>query len=201
MINRIIIIPIVSFLLTSCFSTTFNKRKFKKFNPPQSQNKLIKKNGYYFYETEVQRYYNWVPNGSGANPTDSILTKIIRGILFYDNSKVYVTNYFDGLKYDDKKSLEIAQKKLEKRIYEFGLKTIDKEKTHISTLGKYAIHNDTITIQYFRFSSGDRYLTELKGTLKENESFNLFQKIDFYGSLFEKPKSKMINMDYTFKEY
>ncbi len=122
-------------------------------------------------------------------------------MIFYDNNKIYVMNYFDGLKFDEKNSLKVALDKLEKRIDEFDLKKIDKRENHISTLGKYSIQNDTITIQYFRFSQGDRYLTELKGALIDINSFNIFQRIDYSSSLLKKPKLKLKNMTYNFNNY
>jgi len=198
MTKKFLIICLALFLVSACLSTTYHKKKFKKFNPRQTQNHLIKKNGYYFYETEICRYSNFIKPERGAiYPTDSILKTAITGILFYNNNKVYITSYFDGLEHKKANSLQVAQNKLENRIHKFDLKTIDKKNTHISTLGKYAIHQDTITIQYFRFSHG-----EFKGILNtNNNSFNLFQKTDFNTSLFAKSKPKKINRSYRFKKY
>ena len=204
MIKYILITSLASLLFTSCISITYNKRKFKKFIPIQSQDQLIKKNGYYFYETEIYRYDNYVKSkeDNSFHPTDSILKKSATGMIFYDSNKVYVMmNYFDGLKHDEENSLKIALNKLEKRIDKFNLTTIDKRKNHISTLGKYETKNDTITIQYFRFSQGDRYLTELKGVINDSNSFKLFQRVDFSSSLFTKPKPKIKNMTYKFNQY
>jgi len=192
MTKKILIICLALFLVSACLSTTYHKKKFKKFNPRQTQNHLIKKNGYYFYETEICRYSNFIKPERGAiYPTDSILKTAITGILFYNNNKVYITSYFDGLEHKKANSLQVAQKA-----------THLLKNTHISTLGKYAIHQDTITIQYFRFSHGDRYLSEFKGILNtNNNSFNLFQKTDFNTSLFAKSKPKKINRSYRFKKY
>ncbi len=166
----------------------------------QSQNHLLKKNGYYFYETGVYRHNNYVPYGTGAVPLDSTRIKVIDEIIFYENAKVYITNHFDGLLFEKENSLEVAQEKLENRIDAYNLKGIDTMNTHISTLGKYEISNDTITIQYFRFSFGDRFLTEVKGILKDSNNFHLFERTDFSNS-WSKPKPYAINKKYTFKEY
>jgi len=186
MTKYLLTITISSILLTSCFHITYNKSRFKKFDPIQSQNDLIRKNGYYFYETEIYRYDNYIKSSKSNEffPTDSILKKSITGMIFYK-----------------KNSLKIAQSNLEKRIDTYDLKTIDEKENHISTLGKYSLQNDTITIQYFRFSQGDRYLTQLKGTLIDDNSFNIFQRIDYYNSLFKKPKLEVENITYSFNKY
>jgi hypothetical protein len=203
MITNICKITILILFLTSC-SVTYHKKEFKKFDETQSQNHLIKKNGYYYFEKELYKKHNYVPFGTGVIPTDSTLTKSIRGILFYENSKVYITmSDFDGINKQGN-SLKIAQNKLEKRIEEFDLKTIDKKENLISNLGKYSIHNDTITIQYYRHLSGNRLLTELKGVFLSYEQFILFQRKNYQIPTFgfkTKPKIYKISNNYKFKEY
>jgi len=201
--NSIWIAILVSALISSC-STTYHKRKFKKFKPKQSQNNLAQKDGYYFYETKVTRYDNFVASDEGGyKPLDSVTNTAVTGMLFYDSGKVYVMKggLFDGLEHTKKNSLQVALSNLEQRIDEFQLKTINTKNTNISVLGKYGIHQDTITIQYHRFSYGDKYLTELKGIFNAPDSFTLFQRIDFETSLLAKVKPKTIRKTYNFKRY
>lgn len=205
MIKVFLQLIILCLTITSC-STTFNKQQFKKFNSKQFNGNLLKTNGYYFYKTNLNRYKNFVVNGSEFTPTDSILKTSITGMLFYKNNNVYVIqNYFDGLTHDNPKSLNIAQSKLEKHIDTFKLKTIDLKKNHISTLGKYIIKNDTITIQYFRHQRGNRLLNELKGVLNNDNQFRIFQikkfNIPVLGVFKTKPDIYSINQEYSFKAY
>jgi hypothetical protein len=188
-------------LLNSC-GTTYNKSEFRKFEKNQSQNDLVKKNGYYFAERNSFVYENSTGEYSA---TDSIIVKSITGIIFYKNGKIYVNSGYSYKIKNQENTLKIAQEKFEKDIDKFNLKTIDREKTHISTLGKYSIQNDTITICFFRFSQGDRLLTELKGKINKDSELDMFQRKNFqrttFGIFKTKPEIYKISKKYRFKEY
>ena len=201
MINNILKTLFLVLLLNSC-GITYNKSEFRKFKKTQSQNDLVKKNGYYF--SERIGFINENSNGE-YSATDSIKVKSITGIIFYKDGKVYVNSGYSYRMKNHENTLKIAQEKFEKDVNEFNLKTIDKEKTHISTLGKYSIENDTITIYYFRPSQGDRLLTELKGKINKNNEFDMFQRKNFQRTGFWIFKTKReiykISEKYRFKKY
>jgi len=169
---------------------------------PNLKNNEVEKNGYYFSERNSFIYEN--SNGD-YSATDSIKVKSITGIIFYKDGKVYVKTGYSYKMKNHENTLEIAQEEFERYVNEFNIKTIDKEKTHISTLGKYSIQNDTITIYYFRHLQGDRLLTELKGKINKNNEFDMFQRKDFQRTGFwifkTKPEIYKISEKYRFKEY
>jgi hypothetical protein len=186
--------------MTSC-GVIYNKREFKKITNNQSNNGLIKKNGYYFHE-RISFIYENSEGEYSAN--DSIKSKSITGIIFYKDGKAYVRKGYSYRIKDN--SLNIAQEEFEKEIEKYNLKKINKDKScHFSTLGKYSIKNDTIIINFFRHSQGDRLLTELKGIIRKENEFHILQMKDFQRSGFwifkTKPEIYKISEKYRFEEY
>jgi len=191
---------LIIILFSSCVTFKYNKKEFLEFSKKDFNLKTLNLNinGYYINKYKRNNLYN------NEIPKDSIC--YIDPIILHNNGGAYISNYtFNG--FEEKKSGDFSKSKGENSFKSANLeaiKHIEKYKWNENKYsnGGFRVDSDTITIQYHRGSQGDLQLVELKGIIKSDTKFIIYQRKLFRKSLLNKKyDTYKVNISYEFIKY
>jgi len=202
---------LLTILFSSCQSH-YGKRFYKKLKKESIENSQIRTLGYYYYQDSTYHKYNYkrkIYNGA-FSPEDSIKIVYYNFIVLDNKGTGYVnlTTRWDGLHHSvyDASTLAKGTNSKDSAHAQFlnwakPNKVFDNKTKKSSFPALYKIKNDSIFIYYFQYViDGKSTLYELKGTILDNNSFEIANKKRYKTIMFGKEKNYKTSMIFKFEE-